>query len=203
MLARTKAVATGARWAAASLQAPRRGFSAAAASTPARRWPEFVPADRPGPSWSLQDYASLGRAADVKIEPITPPELAHLAQLSHLSLPSTEADRAALLSDVESVVEWVATIRSLDMSKFEPMYTPLELAEYYAAAAERSDADKNTSATPAAQGEDLSDPSRRDGTRLRPDAVTDGGLEKPLLANASFAHRGFFVVPKVVDLEDS
>jgi Asp-tRNA(Asn)/Glu-tRNA(Gln) amidotransferase C subunit len=155
-----------------------------------------------------------GSGGAAKIEPISPAELAHLAQLSHLSLPSTEAGRAALLNDVESVVEWVGTISALNHldAQYAPMYTPLELPEYYAAAAERteqqassSDSKGTTSSQPSSvsAAEDLSDPSRRDGVRLRPDVVADGGLEKQLLANASFKHRGFFVVPKVVDLEDS
>jgi Asp-tRNA(Asn)/Glu-tRNA(Gln) amidotransferase C subunit len=157
-----------------------------------------------------------GGGGAAKIEPISPAELAHLAQLSHLSLPSTEAGRAALLSDVESVVEWVGTISALNHldAQYAPMYTPLELPEYYAAAAARttepqapsSDSKASNSSSPSSasvSAEDLSDPSRRDGVRLRPDVVADGGLEKQLLANASFKHRGFFVVPKVVDLEDS
>jgi aspartyl-tRNA(Asn)/glutamyl-tRNA(Gln) amidotransferase subunit C len=35
--------------------------------------------------------------------------------------------------------------------------------------------------------------------RLRPDAVTDGGVRDKVLANAPQAREGFFVVPKVVE----
>ena len=35
--------------------------------------------------------------------------------------------------------------------------------------------------------------------RLRPDAVTDGGCQEAVLANAPEAVEGFFVVPKVVE----
>lgn len=35
--------------------------------------------------------------------------------------------------------------------------------------------------------------------KLRPDAITDGGRQKEILANAPEAVEGFFVVPKVVE----
>lgn len=35
--------------------------------------------------------------------------------------------------------------------------------------------------------------------KLRPDAVTDGGYQKEILANAPESMEGFFVVPKVVE----
>lgn len=35
--------------------------------------------------------------------------------------------------------------------------------------------------------------------KLRTDAVTDGGLQEKILANAPEATEGFFVVPKVVE----
>ena len=35
--------------------------------------------------------------------------------------------------------------------------------------------------------------------KLRPDAITDGGYQKEILANAPEAVEGFFVVPKVVE----
>lgn len=35
--------------------------------------------------------------------------------------------------------------------------------------------------------------------RLRDDVVTDGGIQKDVLANAPEAMEGFFVVPKVVE----
>jgi aspartyl-tRNA(Asn)/glutamyl-tRNA(Gln) amidotransferase subunit C len=35
--------------------------------------------------------------------------------------------------------------------------------------------------------------------RLRPDAVTDGGLRDAVLANAPETAEGFFAVPKVVE----
>lgn len=35
--------------------------------------------------------------------------------------------------------------------------------------------------------------------KLRADAVTDGGLQEKILANAPEATEGFFVVPKVVE----
>lgn len=34
---------------------------------------------------------------------------------------------------------------------------------------------------------------------LRPDAITDGGYQKEILANAPESMEGFFVVPKVVE----
>lgn len=40
-------------------------------------------------------------------------------------------------------------------------------------------------------------------TRLRPDQVLDGGLQEQVLSNARHKDMGFFVVPKVVDLEDT
>ncbi|MFN3827350.1 MAG: Asp-tRNA(Asn)/Glu-tRNA(Gln) amidotransferase subunit GatC [Micavibrio sp.] len=35
--------------------------------------------------------------------------------------------------------------------------------------------------------------------KLRPDAITDGGYQKDVLANAPESMEGFFVVPKVVE----
>ncbi len=35
--------------------------------------------------------------------------------------------------------------------------------------------------------------------KLRPDAITDGGYQKEILANAPEDMEGFFVVPKVVE----
>ena len=35
--------------------------------------------------------------------------------------------------------------------------------------------------------------------KLRPDAITDGGYQKEILANAPESVEGFFVVPKVVE----
>ena len=35
--------------------------------------------------------------------------------------------------------------------------------------------------------------------RLRPDAVTDGGIRDQVLANAPAAEHGFFAVPKVIE----
>lgn len=35
--------------------------------------------------------------------------------------------------------------------------------------------------------------------KLRPDAITDGGYQKEILANAPESMEGFFVVPKVVE----
>ncbi|HEY0900585.1 MAG TPA: Asp-tRNA(Asn)/Glu-tRNA(Gln) amidotransferase subunit GatC [Micavibrio sp.] len=34
---------------------------------------------------------------------------------------------------------------------------------------------------------------------MRPDAITDGGYQKEILANAPESMEGFFVVPKVVE----
>lgn len=39
--------------------------------------------------------------------------------------------------------------------------------------------------------------------RLRADAVTEGSSSEQTLANARHKDRGFFVVPKVVDLEEA
>jgi len=105
-----------------------------------------------------------------------------------------------MLKDVEAVVGWVGTISTLDMSAYEPMATPLEIEEYYTSSAVTN---ASVPEQDAATSASLTDPERADALRLRADAVTDGGLEKQLLANASYQHRGFFVVPKVGDIEDS
>ena len=96
------------------------------------------------------------------------------------------------------------------MKRFEPMYTPLEVKEYYTRIeqhateeAETTSADSAATATAPNEVADLSCAASAEALRLRPDAVTDGGIEKQVLANAGYKHRGFFVVPKVVDLEDS
>lgn len=148
------------------------------------------------PSWSLKDFPPSAGGA-LSVEPISEQELAHLAQLSHLALPKESAKRQQVLNDVESVVEWVGAISALPMDHFEPLYTPLEVPAYYTAAEQRG--------TQAAEEEPahLADTSKPEALRLRVDTVADGGLDKALMANASFKHRGFFVVPKVVDLEDS
>jgi Asp-tRNA(Asn)/Glu-tRNA(Gln) amidotransferase C subunit len=155
------------------------------------------------PTWSLHEYALKPPVGVPAPGPVSAAELAHLAQLSHLSLPASEEGRADVLADVEAVVAWVGTISSLDMSQYEPMATPLELDEYYAVPPSAEEPTASASGEQAADAPSLSDVSRPEALRLRPDAVTDGGLEKQLLGNASYKHRGFFVVPKVADLEDS
>jgi Asp-tRNA(Asn)/Glu-tRNA(Gln) amidotransferase C subunit len=163
----------------------------------------FLPAEHSAPSWSLQDYASQrSNSPHPPVAPITPAELAHLAQLSHLALPESASASASLLREVESVVEWVGCISRLEeMNAHEPMYTPLEVPEYYSAM-KRPQAAPTSTPAPASARPSLACPSDPSALRLRADVVTDGSLEKQLLTNASYKHRGFFVVPKT-DSEES
>lgn len=165
----------------------------------------FTAADHATPSWSLQDYSSDRATATPPVASISPAELSHLSSLSYLAPPAASGPLAA---DIDAVVGWIGTITQLDMDQFEPMYTPLEVQEYYThieqhAATAASTVDSAAASPSAAEVSDLSCASSAEALRLRPDAVTDGGIEKQVLANAAYKHRGFFVVPKVVDLEDS
>ena len=71
------------------------------------------------------------------------------------------------------------------------MYTPLEVPEYYSAL------NSSVTTTTAAVAQ---------GTRLRPDVVIDGDLEKSILSNAPYHTRNMFTVPrsgKLTETEDS
>jgi len=174
----------------------------------------FIAADHKHPSWSLTDYSSTSSTSDSpsnssSSSSLSKSDLAHLCSLTYLRYPESEADEAALRRDVESVIAWTGTITHVDMEKYEPMYTPLEVKEYYHAcnktnvAAHQSASSSNSSSTPSASSPSSSHPG---DLRLRPDVVSDeclsSSMDRALLSNASYAQRGFFVVPKVLDMED-
>jgi Asp-tRNA(Asn)/Glu-tRNA(Gln) amidotransferase C subunit len=114
-----------------------------------------------------------------------------LSDLTYLRYPE---DDTALVRDVASLVAWTGTITEMDVSAYEPMYTPLEVTEYYAVLKPNKTGHDSASAA--------ADRSHPEALRLRPDAVTDGQMQSEMLNNAKYKHRGFFVVPKVVDQEE-
>lgn len=130
------------------------------------------------PNWSLHE--SHNDAASPDAPAVSRSDLVHLSNLSYLPYP---VDDSKLVKDVSAVIGWFDSITHVGMVGHQPMYTPLEVPEYY-------------SSSPASSGP---------AAPLRPDSVVDVGLEKSLLSNAAFKHRGFFVVPKSgrPELEDS
>ncbi len=116
-------------------------------------------------------------------------DLSRLASLAALNLPSDRAALARFEAAVQGIIEWTDQIRSARASavagasgegegegvglQLEPLRTVLDC-----------DADS-------------------EGLRLRADAVDDGGYSAAVLSNAPHRDRSFFLVPKVVDLEDS
>ena len=173
----------------------------------------LVASEHRPPHWSLSDYSSASAA--VPVAPISASELAHLCHLSYLAAPAP-AEAPKMLADLDGVVRWIGTITTLDMSNHEPLYSPLQLPRYYERAeAVRHNLQQNkpvvaateapaASTNPAVSlAESLRDPASPECVRLRSDVVTDGACDKAVLANAPYKQRGFFVVPKVVDLEDS
>ena len=135
---------------------------------------EFRSSNFSTPSWSLNDYQS--NSTEVKL---SRDDLIHLSNLSYLPYPQ---DDARLVKDVAGVIGWFDSITHLDLAAHQPMYTPLEIPQYYA------------SVGPNAATSTV--PPESPGARLRKDVVTEGGIEKAVLRNAPYQSRGFFVVPR-------
>eukprot|EP01006_Ploeotia_vitrea_P059555 TRINITY_DN72945_c0_g1_i1.p2 TRINITY_DN72945_c0_g1~~TRINITY_DN72945_c0_g1_i1.p2 ORF type:complete len:126 (-),score=52.91 TRINITY_DN72945_c0_g1_i1:42-419(-) len=103
--------------------------------------------------------------------------LERIAKLSDLRLPEDGEERRLLLRQVDSMVHWTQQIQSEEgLDELKPLLSPLEIVG----------------------GADYR-------IRLREDEVTvDETIRPPVvLRNAPHQDREHFVVPKVVDLDDS
>ena len=140
----------------------------------------FDPAHLSTPSWSTHSLLPSSTSSTPSLPPTLLP---HLASLSCLHLPPFSI--STLTTDIGRIIQWIALIQPVDTAGVDPLTSPLEAM---AAAEEKVGGLR--------EGE-----RRADECAQRADAVTDGGYAEAVLRGARFTNRGFFVVPKVVDLQ--
>jgi len=109
---------------------------------------------------------------------VTEKDVAYVAELAHLEL--TEEERAGMLRDLNSILEYVDRLSELDASKVSPM---AQVSDRYGV----DDAKQGSQRFPYASREDMVE-----------------GLRKSLphevaLENAPDADEDFFRVPKVIE----
>lgn len=79
---------------------------------------------------NLSDSPATGTSAPSSAQTppeteITPATIAHLAQLSNLSL--TEAESAALQTDLQNIITYISQLNQLDTTGVEPTYQVFEM----------------------------------------------------------------------------
>ena len=140
------------------------------------------------PSWSTRSYLPSSTSPPPQLAVGLLQRLASLAylQLSADSLPQLERDISAMIGHI-------SYIRHIPTSH-PPIYSPLQLMD-------RQDEQRaEGEAVELLQSEMGGD---RVGVlaRTSADVVSDGGDAELMLRNARYTNRGFYVVPKVVDLD--
>lgn len=105
---------------------------------------------------------------------VTGKDVLYVADLGNLEL--TEAERARMLRDLNSILEYIDRLNRLDTSNVEPM---AEVAERYG--------------TPGREG------SARFGYAMRPDQRRPSLQREEALRSAPQANDAFFKVPKVIE----
>ncbi|KAH7015248.1 hypothetical protein EDB80DRAFT_707458 [Ilyonectria destructans] len=71
------------------------------------------------PSWSIRSL--LPSSSSAAPEPITPAQLHHLLRLSALPLPATPEAEAAMISTLQSQLQFVRVVQRVDTSGVEPL----------------------------------------------------------------------------------
>ena len=144
----------------------------------------FHPSHLDSPTWSTRSYLPSPSSPPPQLPVGLVQRLASLAylKLSADSLPELERDIAAMIGHI-SYIRHVQTTHP-------PIHSPLQLMQV------QSDTEAEEAGPVEVSGE-------RVGVLLRTsaDVVSDGGNAEAVLRNARYTNRGFYVVPKVVDLD--
>lgn len=93
----------------------------------------------------------------------------HIARLARLEI--TEAQSQALVGELNGILGWIEQLQAVDTTGVEPM----------------------AGGAPGLPG------GGAPAMRMREDAVTDGAIAEPVLANAPDRAGAYFAVPKVVE----
>ncbi|CAJ0551731.1 Ff.00g057100.m01.CDS01 [Fusarium sp. VM40] len=72
------------------------------------------------PTWSVRSLLPSSQSS-VPAEKITPKQLHHLLRLSALPLPTTPADETAMINTLESQLQFVRAVQSVDTTGVEPL----------------------------------------------------------------------------------
>lgn len=70
------------------------------------------------PTWSIR---SLLPSSSTPTEPITPPQLHHLLRLAALPLPRTPAEETAMITTLQSQLQFVHAVQQVDTAGVEPL----------------------------------------------------------------------------------
>ena len=144
----------------------------------------FHPSHLDTPTWSTRVYLP-----SLDSPPVVLPTgfVQRLAALAYLHVPTSALPQ--LERDIAAMIDHISYIRHTHTDS-PPIYSPLQLMPHL-------DEDGEEGAERADGG------SERVGvlSRTSADVVSDGGDAELVLRNARYTNRGFYVVPKVVDLD--
>ena len=163
---------------------PQKPAAQPATTAPTPLIRPFHPSHLDTPTWSTCVYLP----SPASPPPVLPRGLVQrLASLAYLHVPASALPQ--LERDIAAMIGHISYIRHTQCDS-APIYSPLQLMT-------QLDTDGEQGAERADGG------SERVGvlSRTSPDVVSDGGNAELVLRNARYTNRGFYVVPKVVDLD--